>query len=302
MNNRLIHIISALLVFAVAFVALAPLGRQNDKQAVLWMKELDDSLAVRDLSIPGSHDSGALHSIGDVSGKCQSLSIEDQLSVGVRFLDIRLRLVGDEFKIVHSFVDQATDFDDTLRTVVEFIENNPSEFLFVSIKEDKEAKNPKGDFATLLEATLAEYDTIARDTSVPDTVGKARGRIFIISRYEGATIGIPAYDGWLDSESFAMNEIYVQDEYKVESAEEKQEAVEAALSVAGEKSYALVLNFSSCYLTTESFPPTYAATVAQDMNPYIKEKADSHDGTMGVVICDFVTDELVKAIWEVNFR
>lgn len=300
--NRLIHIISAVLIFAVAFVSLAPLGRQNDKEPVLWMKDLDDEREITDLSIPGTHDSGALHSIGDVSGKCQSLDIEDQLCIGVRFLDLRLRLVGDEFRIVHSFVDQATDFDGVLQYAVEFIEENPSEFLFISIKEDKEAKNPKGDFATLLEEMLSEYDTIVKDSSVPKSVKEARGKIYLISRYEGAAVGIPAFEGWLDSDSFAMGDVYVQDEYKVESAEEKQEAVDKALAVSASGKYALTLNFNSCYLTTESFPPTYAATVAQDMNPYVIEKADEAVGAMGVVICDFVTDELVRAIWEVNFR
>lgn len=300
--NRLIHIISAALIFAVAFVSLAPLGRQNDKEPVLWMKDLDDEREITDLSIPGTHDSGALHSIGDVSGKCQSLDIEDQLCIGVRFLDLRLRLVGDEFRIVHSFVDQATDFDGVLQYAVEFIEENPSEFLFISIKEDKEAKNPKGDFATLLEEMLSEYDTIVKDSSVPKSVKEARGKIYLISRYEGAAVGIPAFEGWLDSDSFAMGNVYVQDEYKVESAEEKQEAVDKALAVSASGKYALTLNFNSCYLTTESFPPTYAATVAQDMNPYVIEKADEAVGAMGIVICDFVTDELVRAIWEVNFR
>lgn len=68
------------------------------------MKNLDDSLLISDMTIPGTHDSGALHSIFDVAGKCQDLNIKQQLKVGVRFLDIRLRLKNNELEVVHSFV------------------------------------------------------------------------------------------------------------------------------------------------------------------------------------------------------
>lgn len=60
--------------------------------------------------IPGTHDSGAMHSIFDVAGKCQDLNIQQQLKIGVRFLDIRLRLKNDELEVVHSFVEQKLSF------------------------------------------------------------------------------------------------------------------------------------------------------------------------------------------------
>ena len=48
----------------------------------------------------------ALYSIGDLAGQCQSLSLGDQLNVGVRFLDIRLKLDHNQLKAVHGIVDE----------------------------------------------------------------------------------------------------------------------------------------------------------------------------------------------------
>lgn len=301
MKNKIGSIISVILIFIIAYFSVAPLEEAEVGDGRRWMAALDDSTPINQLSIPGTHDSGATHSIGDVTGKCQSLGIEDQLKIGVRFLDIRLQLVGDDLRIVHSFMDQGTDFDDTLEDIVEFIEENPTEFLFISIKKDADSKRPAGDFARLLEDELREYDIISDATTLPSSVGEARGKIYIISRYEGSTMGIPAYEGWQDSTSFELGELYAQDNYAVDSAEIKKADIKATFGVSAEGQHGLVLNFTSCYLTSV-FPPTYAATPAKEINPWIRQELHYHTEPLGVMVCDFVTTELVKSIWEVNFR
>ena len=301
MKDNIGRIISTVLIFIIAFFAISPLEKAHSDDGKQWMASLDDDTQINQLSIPGSHDSGATHSIGDLAGKCQSLTIEEQLIIGVRFLDIRLQLVGDDFKIVHSFVDQATDFDDTLENIVEFVEDNPSEFLFISIKKDTDSKRPEGDFAVILEEELRKYEIISEATSLPRTVGEARGKIYIISRYENSTIGIPAYDGWQDSTSFGMGGLYVQDNYAVDSTDTKLADIRATFDISASGGYGLVLNFTSCYLTS-GFPPTYAATPAKEINPWIRQELHYRCEPLGVLICDFVTSELVKSIWEVNFR
>ena len=301
MKNIGNYIINILLIFAIAFFSVANIGSPKTNKGVRWMSALEDDRAINELSIPGTHDSGATHSIADVAGKCQSMSIEDQLYIGVRFFDIRLQLIGNDFNIVHSFVDQGLDFDDALSAMVDFVRENPSEFLIVSIKKDTDSKNPKGDFATILEDALREYSEISTSTTLPKTVGEARGKIYIISRYDGSTMGIPAYHGWEDSTSFTLGELYVQDNYKVSSAEEKIADIEATMAIADTCQNGLVLNFTSCYLTS-GFPPTYAATPAKTINPWLLERLSLEARPQGILVCDFMTSDLVKAIWEVNFR
>ena len=122
--NKLIIVI---VVIIVTIIALVPINKNYE--SVNWMKQLDDKTLINEMVIPGSHDSGAMHSIFDVAGKCQDLSIKKQLKIGVRFLDIRLRLKNNELEVVHSFVEQKISFKSVLEDISYYISNNKSEFL-----------------------------------------------------------------------------------------------------------------------------------------------------------------------------
>ena len=91
-------------VLIISLFSMIPLNLYSKKDVMPWMSYIHDDTKISDISIPGTHDSGATHSIFDVAGKCQDLSIKQQLRVGVRFFDLRLQLVNDEFKIVHSCI------------------------------------------------------------------------------------------------------------------------------------------------------------------------------------------------------
>lgn len=295
---KIINAICLVIVCAIALLATLPLqsaGKDNSR----WMGELDDSREINTLYIPGTHDSGATHSIADLSGKCQSLSISEQLRLGVRFFDIRLQLKDNRLVVVHSFVDQNTDFDNALRDMTDFLKENPDEFIFVSFKEDNSAANSDVDFTETLEKMLKGESVVNQETTLPKTVGEARGRLHVISRYYGSTIGVPAYDGWQDSTSFSLGELYVQDKYQVDSADEKIGEIGSAVTVASSGEYALVLNFTSCYYP-DGFPPTYAGTPALKINPWLIDNLPSMNGGC-VFLCDFITSELCEAIIGRNF-
>ena len=61
----------------------------------------------------------------------------------------------------------------------------------------------------------------------------------------------------------------------------------------------LTLNFASCYLDN-GFPPLYAGTAALDVNHWLKENIQQYNGSLGIVICDFITNDLAKSIYERN--
>ena len=291
-----------LLSIALPLVAVIPMQR-GDADRSDWMSLLDDEASLNSVTIPGTHDSGALYSIADVSGKCQSLSVKEQLKVGVRFLDIRLQLVDNKLRVVHSFADQLTEFDGVLFDMVEFIRNNPSEFLIVSIKEDASPKGSDKNFADVLEDMLLSYSEVSASRELPETVGASRGGIHIVARYRDASIGLPCYDGWADDTSFTLGDIYVQDNYCVPNAEEKIADIRQTYSVALEKTHALVLNFTSCYFES-CFPPIYAGLPAHDINRDTMKALteETADGPLGILVCDFMTSELADAIIGRNFR
>lgn len=294
---------AAFILISVVLSMLAVIPMQSaEADRSDWMAALDDSAALNSITLPGTHDSGALHSIAEISGKCQSLAIREQLEIGVRFLDIRLQLVDNELKVVHSFVDQLTDFEDVLLDMVGFIRDNKSEFLIVSIKEDADPKRSDKAFAEVLESMLLSYDVVSTAQELPLAVGEARGGIHVVSRYKGASIGLPYYNGWEDDAAFALGNIYVQDNYRVADAKEKIADIKSTYSIALEKEYALVLNYTSCYLET-CFPPIYAGLPAHEINrdTLLALSGEYAKGPLGVLVCDFMTSELADVIIGRNF-
>ena len=55
-----------------------------------WMSFLNNDLELKDLTIPGTHESCALHGIFFAIN--QTWSLENQLNAGIRFFDLRMRL------------------------------------------------------------------------------------------------------------------------------------------------------------------------------------------------------------------
>ena len=303
MKKNIIKQVALLLLCVILTLASVLPMQRGDSDRCDWMMALDDDASLNSITIPGTHDSGALHSLAEISGKCQSLSIEEQLKIGVRFLDIRLQLVDNELKVVHSFVDQLTDFDDVLADITDFIRNHESEFLIVSIKEDASPKRSDKAFSDVLEAMLFSYPEINRSQSLPETVGAARGGIHIIARYNNSTVGLDCYKGWVDDDTFELGNVYIQDNYRVSDAEEKIADIRKTYSVALEGKHALVLNYTSCYLSS-CFPPIYAGLPAHSINRDTKNAIANEytNGPLGVLICDFITAELADVIIERNFR
>ncbi len=260
-----------------------------------WLKDVSDLTPIKDVNIPGTHDSVALYSIAGVAGQCQSLSLDNQLNIGVRFLDIRLQLVRNELIAVHGIVDQKITFTSIVNTCESFLKTNPSEFIFMSVKEEEKSKNSSITFEEALKKfTGSEY--WSTDTSLPVFVGPARKKIHLISRYQGSTIGVPAYDGWKVNDSFNMNGIYIQDEYKLKSIEHKKSVIKTCF----EEStllYQMKINFLSGYLEN-SFPPSYAPSVANVINPWIMDELKLYPNNRGVVLFDFVTEELMERWFE----
>lgn len=297
---RLAGIIGGLIVIIMSFFAMIPIDKKETKEVVTWMSEVDDEKLITELSIPGTHNSGAEHSLFDLSGRCQDLSIESQLNIGVRFLDLRLKLVNDQFKIYHNFIDQKLLLNDVLDTIHSFIKENNQEFLFISIKEEQDPKNSSLGFEEALLRDLDDYkDIISYQTTLPSKVKDARGKIFIVSRYANSTIGVHAYEGWQDSTSFEMREFYVQDNYCIDDTNEKINDIKATIEYSKTNKDKFVINFTSCYIDVP-FPPSYAGTAANSVNPWLNEYLDEEKGCLGVMAMDFITVELAKKVYMRN--
>ena len=304
MKNKKIFIFSIgiiLVSLLISIFALVPIDRHHDEYSKNWMSHVEDNTKIKDMSLPGTHDSGALHSIADVAGKCQDISIATQLDIGVRFLDLRLQLVNNEFVLVHSFVQQNLTFETVLNDLSTFIKENSSEFIIISIKEEAGNVNSNLWFDEALHRDLTKYsDVISFDNRLPETLGEARGKIFVLSRCN-ADFGIPAYYGWADDTSFTLDDMYIQDNYNIQDIEEKKNDILNTIEYANTNSDKLVLNFTSCYLDP-GFPPSYAGPAALEINPWFESTIKNNNDKLGIIVADFITENLSKVIYMRNVK
>ena len=101
-----------------------------------WMKGVADALPVCQLTIPATHDSGAL--LGGETLQTQDITIREQLEAGVRGFDIRLQACENgKLGVYHSVQFQETYWEtDVLPAFIDFLKKHPSEMLFVSLKKE----------------------------------------------------------------------------------------------------------------------------------------------------------------------
>lgn len=304
MDNKKQYIIGTLIVISsivVSLFALIPINKKESNTPCVWMKDVNDSKIINEMSIPGTHDSGALHSIFDVAGKCQDIDINTQLNIGVRFFDLRLQLVENDFKIVHSFVNQNLSFSSVMDDISSFIRKYDSEFILISLKKEASDINSSKEFKDALLEKLKNYkDVLSYDKVLPNTIKEARGKIYIIDRCD-LSVGINAYSGWLDSETFTINNLYVQDNYCINDINIKKEDILSTIKYSNENNDKLVLNFTSCYLDY-GFPPTYAGTSALIINPWLKTQIQNTNDRLGIIVADFIDKELAESIYMRNMQ
>lgn len=115
-----------------------------------WLSEFQDTLLVKLPVLPGSHNSGAI-SVSDTDGwsnawmyaQTQTLSITEQLELGVRFLDLRLHVyynqidIHDKIVISH-LLDSNLTLSAVLGEVNAFLVAQPTEFVVLYLRIDSE--------------------------------------------------------------------------------------------------------------------------------------------------------------------
>lgn len=111
-----------------------------------WMHGIPDNARVTKLSIPGTHDSCSVNGLLGF-GKTQNLDLADQLNAGIRFVDIRLALYRDDLFVHHDVVHMGKCYADVLQICSSFLKQQPSEAIFMSVKNESRFDSPLGKFA-----------------------------------------------------------------------------------------------------------------------------------------------------------
>ncbi len=153
-----------------------------------WMKKIPDNTLISEINLPGTHDSATRFCQFSYFSKCQSLSITQQLNIGVRFLDLRVEKMGNRLRLVHDVARcrksrwKSTPLllEDVLDECKGFLENNPSEAIVISIKRDN-GDSHEATFDTFFDNYL--NDAIwYKENRIP-LLYEVRGRLVLFNRF-----------------------------------------------------------------------------------------------------------------------
>ena len=291
---------------------------EEDESILLnWMSQLPNDTLLSDISIPGTHDSGSTldAKVGGLTitdtAKTQDLTISEQLSIGVRFFDIRLILENNELEVYHSTVKQNLSFREVLDDIYAFLDQYPSEALIMSIRKEGD---DIGDNTVLFEEKVNNLIQSGKKYWLLDekiaTLEDARSKITLLRRYptkSDYSIGINASQNWRDKATFTIQlsnmNISVQDEYFVKDNKEKWLSILNQLENS-ENENTLTLNFTSGYQirTILGQEAPSILNVSSEINTLlIKHLQDNPEEDYGILIVDYISSELTKLIINSNF-
>jgi len=127
-------LIGAVLVFCVGVILYGTCFKsykESENPGKNWMSRLDDNSLLCETKIPGSHDSCTYSMLW--LGETQNLNIDQQLECGVRYFDIRVNRVQDDYVIYHGPLN-GVRFDPIIDSIATFISSNPTETLLLDFQ------------------------------------------------------------------------------------------------------------------------------------------------------------------------
>lgn len=109
------------------------------------LSALSGGIFLSEINLAGTHDSATAFCAFSRLAKCQTLTFEEQLRMGVRLLDIRLCRTGHRFYLVHGKANCYRDetkkerlsFDEVFAVLKAFLQANPRETVVLSVKQDR---------------------------------------------------------------------------------------------------------------------------------------------------------------------
>ena len=173
---------------------------REDSETARWMGLLPnrDTTRLNQITLPGTHDTGTSPLSGNA--RCQSMSLRQQLDAGVRFIDIRLELMGTDptrLQIYHGPSGTGLFFaEDVVAVCTAFLADNPTETVVMLLSQNRNALDDAFDavavatggplssviFTQRMAGLVNRNPIFRRDPSIP-TLKDAAGHIVLVTRY-----------------------------------------------------------------------------------------------------------------------
>ncbi|WP_371494287.1 phosphatidylinositol-specific phospholipase C [Kitasatospora sp. NBC_00374] len=257
-----------------------------------WMGALPSDSWLSRLTVPGTHDTCSLH--GGPITQTQTLSVPDQLAAGVRFFDIRCRLIDGVFAIHHGPVFQEIFFGDVLNQCQDFLAHHPQESVLMRVKQEYSTA-AAADFRSVFEGYRARWSGLMWGENRIPRLGEVRGRIVLLADSPGLP-GIP-WGGALTD---------IEDDYNIgtifEIASRKWPETSAHLDAARASGdpQRLFLTFTSSS-GWGLWPRQAADAMAPRLNGYLGGLNPAARPVLGTVPMDFVGADSVRRLYALNF-
>lgn len=274
-----------------------------------WMSRLPDSTLLQNMSIPGSHDSGA--TIGGAAAECQDWSILEQLNAGIRFLDIRGRRYGRRYAIHHGMFFQNLFFEDVMAQIISFLEDHPQEVIIMNIQEEYIPTGNSISNEALWTYYASKYSKwIFKNPNdlgnYPNpTLGVLRGKIYTFGRDFRSGYGT-YYNGGLNDEDFSQQNYYkvYYFAHKYTDPDDRYATLPSKVELA--KQYIDIAKSSDIwvvnYLSGSTGMTPYE--VAKSVNPPIYDYLGKQVGKqkLGILPMDYPGEKLIYRIIKSNFN
>lgn len=288
-----------------------------------WLEAIDDSTKLFQLNIPGTHDSVTQRVQFSHVTKCQDLTIFDQLDIGVRCLDLRVKSKDNALIMVHSiataknpqgYFRKQMDMADVLDQCYQFLDKNPSESIIIQFKNDNN-KEMERCFDLLFHNYIGKNKARWYVENRIPTLGETRGKLVLVRRcaidssnqeYNQQNVGID-FSSWveqdklvpepllLDTNSVDGAKFLIQDRFKYNPEQKWETCVKPF--------------FDSCEEFSGEYKISYLSTAGGIRNPEYNAKyinANFLDYSLnsnnyyGIIYIDFPTEEITQKIIDTN--
>lgn len=287
-----------------------------------WMKDIDGTKSVSVINIPGTHDSATefMNSTMPKLYRCQGISIIEQIKLGARYIDARLQYKNKHFRLVHSIGDCRSAkawnsallyFDDVLADIKLFLQSNPSETILLSVKMD-DGRNTNVFYREFYNTYIKGNEELWYMENRIPILDEVRGKIVFCRRcilgdssfsslnngldfsfWEGqasckSTLPLPC---WFGNEK--NEKAVIQDRFRLKKEIKWQKAVVTMFEDYEPQDGVMNLNF----LSAAGIPKKNADYINAEFKKYELPKK-----LLGIVIFDFIDNELSRKIIDTNFE
>ncbi|MCQ2819341.1 MAG: hypothetical protein MJ252_18925 [archaeon] len=251
-----------------------------------WMKNLNDSSFIYDLTIPGTHNSLSLY--GSFIAITQTWKIEDQLIGGLRYFDCRLRLFHNTLRFQHGICDQKINFDVALKEFKKFLTEHPTEFIIMNFQKEYRDLDCTQTLEELKSFYLRDYlDIIVfykDDNKI--TVGELRGKILFIDTND---VKIADKEGFCVQNKWVVN-------FPSNIVDKKR-----IIKILFNRSLFFHNKNEIIFLNFLSGVSDYAIISPYKCADYTNKVPFKFTGRLGVVLCDFPGEKLIEHLIKQNY-